>query len=387
MSQDQSLRVCYFGTYRQEYSRNQILIEGLRQSGVEVIECHEPLWRGIEDRVQIASGGWIRPGFWWRVAKVYVRLLRRYYTIKDYEILIVGYPGQYDIFLARWLSWLKGKPLVWDVLNSMYLISVERGIAQRHALTAGVIRFLERVACQMPERLILDSPAFVAWFQKSYKLGPDKFWLVPIGADDRVFQQARQEMDIDRPPENDSFLVLYYGTYIPNHGVDIIVEAARLLKTERTIHFEFIGDGPEKRKVVDLANGYDLPNVKFIDWLDKSDLALKVSACDICLGTFGDTLQAKLTNNNKIYEGFAMMKAVISGDSPALPEGLIHGENLYLCKRGDPQALAGAIITLKNNPELRKSLGQKGFSIFHDRFDQKQIGRLFASYLQGLMSG
>ena len=37
------MRVCYFGTYRAEYSRNQIMIEGLRRNGVEVIECHETL--------------------------------------------------------------------------------------------------------------------------------------------------------------------------------------------------------------------------------------------------------------------------------------------------------------------------------------------------------
>jgi hypothetical protein len=52
------LRVCYFGTYRANYSRNQIMIEGLRRNGVEVVECHERLWHSLEDRVQVASGGW-----------------------------------------------------------------------------------------------------------------------------------------------------------------------------------------------------------------------------------------------------------------------------------------------------------------------------------------
>ena len=72
----QPLRVCYFGTYRANYSRNQIMIEGLRCNGVEVIECHETLWHGIEDRVQTASGGWLHPSFVCRVARVYWRLLK-----------------------------------------------------------------------------------------------------------------------------------------------------------------------------------------------------------------------------------------------------------------------------------------------------------------------
>ena len=54
---DDKLKVCYFGTYRAEYSRNQIMIEALRCSGVEVIECHEQLWKSIDDRIDLHQQG------------------------------------------------------------------------------------------------------------------------------------------------------------------------------------------------------------------------------------------------------------------------------------------------------------------------------------------
>ena len=57
------LRVCYFGTYRANYNRNQMMIAGLRLNGVEVIECHATLWHGIEDRVETTKGGWRKPAF------------------------------------------------------------------------------------------------------------------------------------------------------------------------------------------------------------------------------------------------------------------------------------------------------------------------------------
>jgi glycosyltransferase involved in cell wall biosynthesis len=379
-------RVCYFGTYRQEYSRNRIMIEGLHQAGVDVIECHEPLWRGIEDRVQAASGGWLRPAFLGRVFKAYARLLRRYHYIKDYDILVVGYPGHYDVFIARWLSWMRHKPLVWDVLNSMYLIAVERGIAQRHGFTAALIRFLERMACRLPERLILDSQAFITWFQTTHQLKAERFWLMPIGSEDQMLRQETMKNDIQRLSRKAPFIVLYYGTYIPNHGVDIIVEAARRLQNDPVIQFEFVGDGPEKAKAVGLAKKDKLTNITFFDWLEKDDLALKIASCDVCLGTFGATLQASLTNNNKIFEGFAMQKAVISGASPALPDTLIHGEHLFLCERANPQVLAEAIQTLKNDPVLRKRLEDNGHRIFHEQFDVAHIGAVFATYLQELVS-
>ena len=138
-----SLRVCYFGTYRAEYSRNRILIEGLRRNGVQVIECHERLWDGIEDRVETVQGGWKRPGFWWRVATVYARLLRRYWQIGGaYDVLVVGYPGQLDVFLARLLTWLQRKPLVWDIFMSIYLIALERGLDAKSRLGVDLLRRL-----------------------------------------------------------------------------------------------------------------------------------------------------------------------------------------------------------------------------------------------------
>jgi len=57
------VRVCYFGTYRAGYSRNQIMQEGLRRNGVDLVTCQAPLWSGIGGPVQAASGGWARLGF------------------------------------------------------------------------------------------------------------------------------------------------------------------------------------------------------------------------------------------------------------------------------------------------------------------------------------
>ena len=118
------MKILYFGTYRRNYSRNQILIQGLRSSGDDVIECNEVLWQGIDDRVDIASGGWLKPKFWWRVIACYTRLIRKYYQIGDYDVMVCGYPGQIDVFLGWVLTRLKGKLLVWDVFMSLYLISL-----------------------------------------------------------------------------------------------------------------------------------------------------------------------------------------------------------------------------------------------------------------------
>lgn len=375
-----SLRVCYFGTYRADYARNQILIEGLRRAGVEVIECHEALWRGVEDRVQTASGGWKKPSFWRRVITTYAKLIKRYRNVGEYDALIIGYPGHFDVFLGWALSRLRGKPLVWDVLNSLYLIASERGIQERSPFTIRLIRRVERRALRLPDLLLLDTPQFVEWFEQTHQVDRRKFRLVQIGADDRFFQPIE-------PPLNASderFRVIYYGSYIPNHGVETIVEAARLLRDE-TIDFEMVGEGPELPKAQALAEAYALKNIHFQRWMAREELAQRIAASDVVLGVFGLTRQNLLTNNNKIYEGFAMRKAVISARTPALPEQLQHGVHLYLCERGDAESLAQGIRALRTDRDLRQRMAENGYRIFCAGFDVTHIGQRFAAHLKELL--
>ncbi len=176
------MRVLYFGTYRAEYSRNRILLAGLRRNGVEVIECHESLWHSIEDRVQTVRGGWLHPSFWLRVLRVYVRLLRKYWRLRnDYDVMLVGYPGQADVFAARLLTWLQGKPLVWDVFMSIYLIALERGLEQQSRIAVDLLRRVERLACRLPDLLVIDTDAYARWFEQHARRGAHSFLPHPHG--------------------------------------------------------------------------------------------------------------------------------------------------------------------------------------------------------------
>lgn len=366
------MRICYFGTYRAEYSRNRILIEGLRRNGVEVIECHEQLWSGIGDRVESVQGGWKRPAFWWRVAKVYARLVSRYWRLGGrYDVLLVGYPGQMDIFLARLLAWLHRKPLVWDVFMSIYLIALERGLDRVSPRGVTLLRWLERMACRLPDLLVLDTAAYAAWFERTHRVPAARFWLVPTGADERLFTPR-----IPTPRQSDAcFTVLYYGTFIPNHGVQTIIEAASLLANDPTIRFQMIGDGPERTAAVSLARARGLGNVTFVEWLEGDALHKYIADADLCLGVFGTTPQSLMTVQNKLYECLAMGKPVISGAGAAVNAQFQHGTHLYFVPRADPQALTDGIRHLQKEPELRARLGQEGRRIFLEEFALVPLGR------------
>ena len=174
--------------------------------------------------------------------------------------------------------------------------------------------------------------------------------------------------------------MLYYGTFIPNHGLKHIVEAAKLLSNKNDIEITFIGEGPEKNWIVGFVEENNLANVQFLPWCSQEELVEIINSADVCLGAFGQTHQSLMTVHNKVYEGMAMGKPVITGQSPAIAAQFRSGEELLACPR-NAQGLAESILQLKEDPALRARLGANAFHTFQERYSLQSLGKLLLGYL------
>ncbi len=374
------MRVCYFGTYRANYTRNQILIAGLRsQENVVVYECHARLWQSIEDRVEQASGGWRRPGFWWRVLSTYWRLFRAHNQTPEYDVMLIGYPGQFDTYLARLLTWRRRKSMALDILMSLHLVAEERGLTKRSPLSGRLIFLLEKGGLKLPDLLISENSAYESYYCQQYHLSPRSFWRVAHGADERVFHPRPIQ------PPDDCFRVSYHGTYLPSHGLDAIIGSAVLLRQQQDIQFHFFGNGPERERIERIAQDAGLENASFHGFVSQEELLDSLAGSHICLGVFGETKQSHFTIQNKVWEGMAMGRAVISGDSQVVREALIHKKHIYLVERDDAQALAAAISELESEPELRERMARGGYERFLEGNSIKAIGAATVEALRSLV--
>lgn len=377
------MRVCYFGTYKQEYARNRILIDGLRAQGVQVTECHMNLW-GHDDtasKVAVALGGWHSPRFLAHVVRVYTDLARRYRDIGPHDVIVVGYAGQMDVYLARWLARRTGVPVVLDVFMSIYLIMIERGLDRHSPATTRLVFWLERTACKLADALLLDTPAYVDFFHKTYGLPSSRFYLIPTGADDRLFYPRPRTR-----PDDGRLHVIYVGGFLRAHGLPTILEAAARLRDE-PICFELIGDGPERAAAMALVAQYGLSNVTFTGWLDRQMVPERLAQADVVLGVFGKTEQSLRTIHNKIYEGMAMGLPVITGDSPTVRAELRDGEDLILVPREDPAALAAALLELQADSDRRSRIGATAYRTYSERYTTAAIGALAKAHLQHILIG
>lgn len=354
------------------------MINGLKAHGVEVIICHVPLWEGIEDRVEKAEGGWRQPAFWRRVIGAYWKLYRQHNRLPDYDVMLLGYPGQFDAYLGRLLSWWRRKPMVMDLYASLFLIAEERGLVSKNPVTGRLIKLLETIGLRLTDLLISDTEAYVTYHCQTYGLSRNKFRLVPAGADDQIFY-PRPEIN----PPDDSFRLIYHGSFIPNHDVPTMIQALALLQSDPTIRLDLYGDGPQRRLAVELVEELKLKSVYFHGWIDKEKLPEMIARSHLCLGAFGNTISSVSTIQNKIWESMYVARPVITGDAPTIRSSIRDRQEIYLVERTNPQALAAGILDLKNHPAQLEKIAEAGFTRSRQN-TPLALGRLYKQVIESI---
>lgn len=348
------MRVCYFGIYDSEYSRNKILISGLRKNGVEVFECVSR-----------------KKGF-----SKYFDLIKKHRLLRDnYDIMIVGFPGFQAVILAKLLT---SKPIVFDAFISIYnSVVLDRAQAKPKSLRALYLWYIDKISMSLADIVLFDTKEHIKYASKEFGIGEAKFRRIFVGADTTVFYPREKS-------NSDSFRAIFYGHYIPLQGVEYIVRSAKILENHKDIVFELIGDGQEKKKILDLAKSLNIKNINFVDNVSIGDLAEKIANSDVCLGIFGKTEKAKRVIPNKVYECVAMIRPVITADTPAIRE-LFTEEEIFLAKSDSHESIAEAILKVKSDIENAEMVAKKGFDKLKNKAFIEVLGLELKNILTALL--
>lgn len=190
---------------------------------------------------------------------------------------------------------------------------------------------------------------------------PDHVWLLPTWADlDELAPSPREnafraELDID--PE--AVLVTYAGGMGEKHGLDVVVDAARLLRDRSDIQFALIGAGPKRAGLEQQARALDVPNLRFLPLQPIQRMPEILAASDLLLVTGrGDAVDrgfpAKLTN----IMAAGRASVAVAAPGTAVFDVLTQHDAGSVVAPDDPAALAAAIAAAADDEELRTRHGR-----------------------------
>lgn len=336
------MRILCWGTYDTTKPRARILLDGLRQCGVTVDECHAHIWRDIEDKSQVKGWG-KRLGILTRWLLAYPRLAWKLARCPRPDAVLIGFPGILDVLVAAPIARMRGIPLVWDMFMSLYdTIVVDRGLLPKGGLAARVLRKLERFAYRQVKLVFLDTQAHARHVERTLGLPPGTAGAVWVGVETGHFPPAAQQRPTARAGDP-ALRVLFYGQFIPLHGIETIVKAARLMRDE-PVDWHLVGKGQEAVRIQALLDQDPLPRLQWDAWVPYDQLHELIANADVCLGIFGVSGKAASVIPNKVFQIVAMNRPLITRDSEAIRELLRHEPPcVSLVPPGDPEALASAV--------------------------------------------
>jgi glycosyltransferase involved in cell wall biosynthesis len=355
------LRVLYFGTYERNYPRNAQVISALRSAGVEVLEHHEPVFEARRDNWAVR----------WTVAfRLFLAELRLRFSNHDvFDVVLVGYPGHFDVPHARRVA---GKrPLVFNPLISLHDTLVgDRSRFREGLFTARVLWVVDRRALRLSDLVVADTEANAEFLAELGDLPRSRVRVCFVGAEDRLFHAGW------RPDE--PFRVVFVGKLIPLHGVETILEAARLTPE---LEVRVIGSGQLDNVMEDRA-----PNVEWLQWIEYDDLPREYWGAGCALGIFGTSDKAQRVIPNKAYQALACGAPLITAATPAARELLRDEESALLVPPGDPSALAEAMRRVAGDLELAQSLSRGGRAVYEQRASEEVLGARWRSLLEELLA-
>ena len=268
------------------------------------------------------------------------------------DVIVSDFAGFFGNVFLKWKKKYHTK-VIYDILDLWPEGFVDMGFIKRNSLLAKVLYKQEYKSYKNADGIIFS-------FQGGKDYIIDQKWDVASGGkvdvsdigylnngvDLDFFNKSVKEYILDDPDlELNCFKAIYLGSMSLFNGLDIIVEAARLLKEQGQTNIKILmyGCGNREEQLKELANKYQLDNIVFKGKLDKNYAPYVLSKSDLNLFTFKDSHLLKYgVSPNKLFMYFASGKPVLSMIRPSYD--LVESRKCGLSVENNPQVVADAIV-------------------------------------------
>jgi colanic acid/amylovoran biosynthesis glycosyltransferase len=208
-----------------------------------------------------------------------------------------------------------------------------------------------------------------------------KVQVIHCGVDTDLFR-ARSHKTPYETGEN-PFMILCIGTLHEVKGQAFLIEACRQLQ-EREYSFEchFVGEGPDKKSLIELAEQAGLSDkVRFHGKLTRDEIARLLLDADVLTAPSVPTRDGRREGIPVVLmEAMGSGVPVIASNLSGIPELVNDQLTGLLVPPRDATSLANALECYLKDPELRHRLGRAGRQKVVGEFDLDQNAARLAQY-------
>jgi glycosyltransferase involved in cell wall biosynthesis len=257
----------------------------------------------------------------------------------------IGLPGVIAKRVLHWFHPRKNIPFYFWVLD-LWPESLKAASSVRNPHILGFFASITRHIYRNSTKILISSRGFR---ESIVRMGnfADKLVYFPNWAD----KDTKLNVDYKLPEMPDGFIVMFAGNIGEAQDFEHVMEAAKLLKDRKNIHFVFVGDGRKRAWVEQKRTSQGLEDtVHLLGYHPMSSMPLFFQKADVMLVCLNDSEIFSLTAPAKFQTYMNAGKpiiAMLNGEGQKIIDEAECGLHV---PAGDSKALAEAIVNMSLMP-------------------------------------
>ena len=311
---------------------------------------------------------------------VLIKIFKNSFNNRRNIVILASSPQLPAAFILWILCYLFRIKFVLEVRDLWPQVLIDNG-SSKDSLIIKILLWMEKILYLQSNAVVTLSKGAIKYIKQK---GAKKVYWLPNGANTDKFYFSELPFEANGFSKERPFVAIYAGAHGEANDLSIIVEAAHILKDE-PIKFLLIGDGPEKKKLLNKAK--NLNNIEFRDPISKKDMPFLLSQSDAVLLCLKDLpLFSYGVSPNKLYDAYSSGRPIVTNVSGLIKQE-IQDHNLGLTVNpGDPKHFAKVINELKNSPRsLRATMGRNARSLAEDVYSRTKINGKYHKIISKLI--
>ena len=289
-------------------------------------------------------------------AKYSIQSFKKWKKIKDNDIIFLQ-SCPTIVFQILLLKIFNKRPIVYNVYDVFPGHAYDIGVI-KSKLIYNVFRVMQKITYKASTIItVLSEDMKNKIVEQGVK--PDKIHVVPPWYNEKEIKEIKKEHNkfIKKYKlDTEKFFVQFAGTIGYVFDYKTVIEVAKLLKEEKNIEIQIVGEGNVKEKFEKEVKQNNLENIKFYPLQPLEMVPDVYSACTIC---FIPLVKGVIGNGvpSKVPLLMACNRVIVNSVEKSEYYRIFNDNNMGISlENGDYQGIADAISYLYKNPEIRRRM-------------------------------
>ena len=289
-------------------------------------------------------------------------------------------------FFCGWagvlVSWLRFTPLVLEI-RDIWPESIEAVGAMKNRRLLRILERMERWMYRAARHIVTVGKGYRENIQGKVDVA-DRCTVITNGVDLKSFDVSEPSHEFEQQWNiQDKFTCFYIGTIGMAHGLQVVNEAAQILKQKRSdICFCIVGDGAERANLIAETKQMGVEDtVIYPGRVTKEEVPGLLALADCSLIHLRKTDLFSTVIPSKIFETMAMQCPIIMGVEGESRDIVMKAEAAIAMEPSSADSLVEAIEKLADDRQLRESLGKNGRDFVAENYDRNRLAQEYLELL------